>query len=134
MAHSTQILNSEEIAIVRECLAKLLENDLFAQSERQKRFLQYVVEKTIEGDGRKLNQFSIGIDVFDRDESFDPAIDSIVRVEAGRLRAKLREYYGGVGNEDIVRIEIRKGKYVANFEFKKNITFQRSGSTECLSS
>ena len=122
MAHSSQKMNSEESAIVRECLANLLKKDLFAQSERQSRFLEYVVEKTIEGDGRKLNQFSIGIDVFDRDESFDPAIDSIVRVEAGRLRAKLREYYSDVGNEDIVQIEIRKGKYVANFEFKKNIT------------
>jgi adenylate cyclase len=108
-----------EIAIVKECLARMLNNDLFSQSERQSRFLEYIVEKTIAGEGSKIKQFAIGIDVFDRDESFDPAIDSIVRVEAGRLRSKLREYYSNPDCNDEVEIEMRKGKYIVDFEFRE---------------
>jgi adenylate cyclase len=51
------------------------------------------------------------VEVFDRDQRFDPAIDSIVRVEAGRLRSKLREYYGEFGQDDPVVIELPKGTY-----------------------
>jgi adenylate cyclase len=121
MGTPTTKWNLEEITLVRECLALMLKSDLFILSERQSRFLQYIVEKTLEGEGKKLKQYSIGIDVFDRDVAFDPTIDSIVRVEAGRLRAKLREYYSSLGSEDPVWIELSKGKYAVDFQFRQDI-------------
>lgn len=65
----------------------------------------------LEGRDAELSQFSLGVDVFDRDASFDPAIDAIVRVEAGRLRSKLTEYYTGRGLKDAVLIDLPKGGY-----------------------
>lgn len=67
----------------------------------------------------------MGIDVFDRDETFDPTIDSIVRVEAGRLRSKLTEYYSNVGRDDTVKIELPKGGYAASIQ----IAPDRRGTT-----
>ena len=106
---------------VKAALATILANDLFSQSERQQRFLQYIVEQSLSGQADKINQYSIGIDVFDRDASFDPAIDSIVRVEAGRLRSKLREYYSLAGKFDSVRIDVQKGSYNASFSYQLSV-------------
>ncbi len=99
-------------------LDNILASELFLQSERQQRFLQYIVEQSLSGQADKINQYSIGIDVFDRDASFDPAIDSIVRVEAGRLRSKLREYYSLAGKLESIRIDVQKGSYNASFSYQ----------------
>ncbi len=100
-----------EIKVIREQLNRILQSALFVQSDRQSRFLKYIVEATLAGDAERLKQFLIGLEVFDRDESFDPVVDSIVRVEAGRLRSKLREYYIEVGQNDRILIELPKGGY-----------------------
>ena len=71
------------------------------QSERIQQFLRYIVEEALAGRGDALKEYTIALDVFDRDESFDPQTNSIVRVEASRLRGKLREYYGGSMAETI---------------------------------
>ena len=55
------------------------------------------------------------MDVFGRGEAFDPKIDSIVRVQARKLRARLKEYYAGEGLQDQIRIEYQKGSYVPRF-------------------
>jgi adenylate cyclase len=68
----------------------------------------------------------IAMDVFDRDESFDPAIDAIVRVEAGRLRSKLLEYYDELGREDPIRIALPKRAYAATFQHRPDIDDSRS--------
>ncbi len=87
----------------------------FSGSKRQSAFLGYVVNAALESQTGRLKEFTIGIEVFEKDESFDPGIDSIVRVEASRLRSKLSEYYVGVGQADPVRIGIPKGHYVPVF-------------------
>jgi TolB-like protein len=107
--------SADEAAAIRAQLARMLQHPLFSQSERLQRFLRHIVEETLTGGGRRLNQFVIGIDVFDRGQSFDPAIDSIVRVEAGRLRSKLREYYDEAGRGDTIRIDLPKGGYAVEF-------------------
>ena len=114
-----ETLSAVEIELVKANLDTILQHQLFAQSDRQNRFLRYIVEKSLDGEGKALNQFSIGIDVFDRDENFDPTIDSIVRVEAGRLRSKLRDYYADDGRKDKVLIEVRKGRYAPSFVFRE---------------
>lgn len=75
------------------------------------RFLRLAVERTLEGKADELKEYLIGVEVFDRPSSYDPRVDPIVRVEARRLRSKLKAYYAGDGNNDPVRIEFRTGGY-----------------------
>lgn len=100
-----------EITEARSCLARVLASSCFVHSDRQQRFLEFIVTETLAGRTDRLKGYTIAVQVFDRDASFDPAVDAIVRVEAARLRAKLREYYGGEGRADPVRFELPKGAY-----------------------
>ncbi|HWG58820.1 MAG TPA: tetratricopeptide repeat protein, partial [Candidatus Acidoferrales bacterium] len=75
-------------------------------------FLEFVVEESLAGRQHRLKEYVIGIEVFGRVDSFDPRVDSIVRVEARRLRGKLQEYYAAEGINDRIRIKLRKGSYV----------------------
>ena len=77
------------------------------------RFLRLVVARTLAGETAGLKEYSIGVEVFDRPESFDPGVDPIVRVEARRLRDKLKKYYETSGRHDELVIELPKGAYVA---------------------
>jgi predicted ATPase len=77
--------------------------------------LRHVVENTLRGDSGQLTEYSLGVDVFHRGESFDPAADTIVRVQTRRLRAKLAKYYASDGRNDPVVIELPKGQYAAVF-------------------
>jgi len=107
-----------EIATARSCLDRILASPCFVQSERQQRFLKFIVTETLAGHTDRLKGYTIAVEVFDRDVSFDPAIDAIVRVEAARLRAKLREYYEREGGTDPVRFELPKGAYVIRMEWR----------------
>jgi TolB-like protein len=100
-----------EIEQIRRQLTCILASSVFAHSYRQSRFLSYIVQATLAGGADRLNQRVIGIEVFDRPESFDPVVDSVVRVGAGRLRFKLREYYEELGKSDRVCIELPKRSY-----------------------
>ena len=79
------------------------------------RFLRVAVERTLEGKGDELKEYLIGVEVFDRKGPYDPRVDPIVRVEARRLRAKLKQYYEGDGSEDPVLIEFATGTYAPRF-------------------
>lgn len=96
---------------IRRQLEKIAAHGLFARSERMVRFLRLAVERTLEGKADELKEYLIGVEVFDRPSSYDPRVDPIVRVEARRLRSKLKAYYAGDGNNDPVRIEFRTGGY-----------------------
>lgn len=101
---------------VRAQLDRLLASETFATASRLRRFLRHVVERSLAGEADKLKEYAIGVDVFDRDPDYDPRIDSIVRVEAGRLRAKLDEHDNGPGAADPVRIRMPRGGYAPIFE------------------
>lgn len=105
---------------VNEQLDRILESGLFAHSLRRQRFLEYIVTETLAGRGDRLKGYSVALEVFDRTQSFDPVADPIVRVEAARLREKLRDYYDGVGRNDPILIEIPKGTYTPSIEFRKS--------------
>ena len=66
---------------------------MFATAQRSQAFLRYVVERSLTDAPAPLKEFSIAMDVFARGHDYDPSIDATVRVEAGRLRSRLREYY-----------------------------------------
>lgn len=106
---------------IRAQLDRILASDAFGASTRLQRFLRYVVEQSLDGKGGELKEYSIGTAVFDRDEQYDPRIDSIVRVEAGRLRSKLDEYYNGDGASDDVLIRIPRGTYAPVFERRPSV-------------
>jgi TolB-like protein len=101
---------------VRAELDRVLASKGFQNAGRLSRLLRHVTEKTLAGDADQLKEYAVGVEVFDRDASYDPRLDSIVRVEAGRLRSRLDEYYanGGVTNE--IRIDLPRGGYVAQFK------------------
>ena len=103
------------VAAVRAQLERVLASEYFAHSERLSRFLRFAVEQVLNGQENKLKEYLIGVEVFDRQESFDPRIDSIVRVEARRLRSKLDQFYESDGREDTIQIQFRKGRYVPSF-------------------
>jgi serine/threonine-protein kinase len=96
-------------------LQKVLDSSAFARSRRLREFLAYIVQETIEGRADELKEYALGVAVFGRLQSFDPRIDPIVRVDAGRLRARLKEYYRQEGRHDPVSIDCVKGSYVPVF-------------------
>jgi adenylate cyclase len=104
---------------VRAQLAAILKSKQFIQSERLRRFLTVAVERTLAGEGDQIKEYMLGRDVFDRDHTYDPRVDSIVRVEARRLRVKLRQYYQETGAADPVLITFRKGSYSPVFRYLK---------------
>jgi hypothetical protein len=105
---------------IRKQLEKILASAEFAHSERLSRFLRHSVEHAPGGRKDELKEYSIGLAVFDREQSYDPRVDPIVRVEAGRLRSKLREYYESHGREDELVIEFPKGSYAPVFQRRKS--------------
>jgi adenylate cyclase len=103
-------------------LEKILTSEAFARADRMSRFLRFVVQETLKGRGAQLKEYSIGIEVFDRESSYDPRTDPVVRGEARRLRAKLMEYYEREGKDDLVRIHLPKGSYSVVFQASSTIT------------
>ncbi len=102
--------------VVRAQLERILASPGFANADRLSRFLRFVVERTLDGEGDQLKEYRLGTEVFDRSADYDPRLDSIVRVEARRLRSKLAEYYDGPGRLDPTVIRVDKGGYAAAFE------------------
>src|SRR5438067_9756074 len=100
---------------VEDQLQRILASKLFAQSARMSRFLRVIVEHTLDGRADELKEYLIGTEVFDRGASYDPRVDPIVRVEARRLRSKLRSYYESDGASDELVIELPKGAYAPRF-------------------
>ena len=107
-------------AQARAQLQKILEHSLFARTQRMSRFLRFGVEHTLAGTGDQVKEYLVGVDVFDRAKDYDPRVDPIVRVEARRLRQKLRSYYASSGKNDELIIDFPKGAYAAEFRRKSS--------------
>lgn len=99
----------------REALRKILASRHFARSERLGRFLEFTVGAKLASRHEDLKEAAIAAEVYGRDTSYDPNIDSLVRVEASRLHSKLKAYYDDEGREDAIRIELPKGGYAPTF-------------------
>jgi hypothetical protein len=98
-------------------LERVLQSRTLHNSENLKAFLRFVVEKTIDNDGAQLKEYTIATEVFGRNSDYDPRIDSVVRVQAGRLRTKLQEYYTTEGKADEIVIDLPKGHYHPVFNY-----------------
>ncbi len=101
---------------VRAQLDRILASDAFTHAGRLRRLLAFLVDRSLAGNGDQLKEYVLGVEVFDRDERYDPRLDSIVRVEVRRLRTKLAEYYSGEGAGDPLIIRLQPGNYAPFFE------------------
>jgi hypothetical protein len=113
-------LEQTKEAAIRIALEKILGSPVFRSSGRMQRFLALVVNETLAGRAEQLKEYSIGVEAFDRPETFSPLTDPIVRVEARRLREKLAHYYQQHGSADEAVIEVPKGQYVPSFTFRSD--------------
>lgn len=115
---SVESTNFSSEGIVRAQLDRILNSAPFQQSQRRRRFLEYVVNETLAGRGERLKGYSIALEVFDRPATFDANADPLVRMEAGRVRDRLREFYQDEGKSDRVRIDLPKGSYTPTIEVR----------------
>ena len=114
-------------------LNRIFASKAFRQADRLKRFLTFVVDETIAGRGERLKEFVVGVEVFGKDDSFDPRNDPIVRVQARRLRAQLARYYHEEGQDDELVIELPKGGYAPIFRPMKAAPQRRSIASTLVS-
>lgn len=99
----------------REALKRLLQSRHFAKTTKLSRFLDFVCEQTFLGNSEKLNEYLIGVEIYERGPDFDPQQDAIVRVQAHEIRRRLKEYYQEEGIRNPVRVDFPPGHYVPVF-------------------
>jgi hypothetical protein len=99
----------------REELRRVLQSKQFASAPRKARFLEFVCEQTFLGNGEKLNEYLIGVEVYDRGVDFNPQKDPIVRVQAHEIRRSLKKYYEENVEGSVLRIDLPAGHYVPVF-------------------
>lgn len=100
---------------IRASLERVLASRCFDQAGRSSEFLRFVVEQSLAGAADRLKGYTIAVEVFGRPADFDAQSDPLVRVEAGRLRRRLLEYYAAEGQDDPLRIELPRGGYAPEF-------------------
>src|SRR5690348_9709697 len=108
--------DSAHAEAVRAELQSVLQSQAFTRSPGLSHLLSYLCEKVLNGESSQIKEYSIALDVFGRQESFDQDSDSIVRVQANRLRKRLAEFYASEGRSHRIHINIPVGQYVAVFE------------------
>src|SRR4051794_10443506 len=104
----------------------MLGSPVFVRARRSSQLLRFLVETKLAGGDPRLKEYSIATDVFGRPESFDPRLDSLVRVEATRLRNRLESYYESVGKSALIEITVPIGTYTPGFHWR---TTESSSST-----
>jgi hypothetical protein len=106
-------------------LERILASQYFFRSYRLSLFLRFVVEQSLKGQPDQVKEYTIGTEVYGRSSDFDPSMDSIVRVEARRLRKKLTAYYEREGASDEIVVSFRPGSYVTSYR-------RKPASAECV--
>jgi len=96
---------------------RILGDSLFKGAKRSSSFLRYVSTQVLRGESYKIKEFSIAVDAFGLETTFDQQIDPRIRVEAKRLRDRLKQYYEGPGQNDPILVAIPKGSYIPEFNF-----------------
>ena len=107
-------------------LERICSSTEFQRKRKLCNLLEYIVNKSIAGKKDQLKGYVIGVEVFNRDKDFSPELDSIVRIQAGRLRRSLENYYLNEGKRDSIYISIPKGRYTPIFLPQEYTQFQSS--------
>ena len=103
---------------IRDQVKRVLSSAQLSNSNILTGLLHFIVNETLEGRANELKEYNIGIQALKREENFNPQLDSIVRIHAGRLRRALNEYYHEDGVKDPITIHVPKGSYVPTFELR----------------
>src|SRR5712692_5044074 len=101
-------------------IEKLVASHTLHGSESLCKLLRYLANHSLDHPGTSPKEYQIATEVFGRQQDFDPHLDSMVRVQVGRLRAKLTEYYGSEGADDSISVEMPKGNYVLTFHHRSS--------------
>ncbi len=96
-------------------IQRLVNSEVLHGSESLCKLLRYLAERAIEFPGVPAKEYQIATEVFGRRPNFDARLDSAVRVQTGRLRSKLADYYADQGKDDPIIVEIPRGIYMVNF-------------------
>jgi TolB-like protein/Flp pilus assembly protein TadD len=103
---------------IRAALQRIVSSKEFLRSPQLQRLLTFVVNEKVGGRAERLKEYTLGVEVFARPASYDPRLDSLVRVEVKRLRTLLDRYYETDGKSDRLRIELPRGAYVPTFSLR----------------
>jgi hypothetical protein len=106
-------------------LQKILNHPLFCGAKRSCSFLNYVTNQVITGNRSQIKEYSIAVDAFGLETTFDQQIDPRIRVEAKRLRDRLTQYYNGPGQNDLIFISLPKGSYIPEFHLNHPDSFDQ---------
>ncbi|AZQ60898.1 hypothetical protein EI427_01315 [Flammeovirga pectinis] len=117
---------SKKKDLIENQLEKIINTTEFKSKPLLQKFLAHVVTEYIEGREKQLKGYSIGIDVFNQNDNFDPDQNALVRIHAGRLRRLIKEYYLDEGKEDTVIIEIPKGRYIPKITFDNQVKEEKT--------
>ena len=132
MARPISLAEQDGDTAARQELDRILASATFRQVDRLKRFLRFVALEALQGRGDQLKEYVIGVQVFDKNASFDPRADPIVRVQARRLRTRLARYYREEGAEDTVVLDLPKGGYAPVFKIREAAAGGRRSLTATL--
>jgi len=100
---------------VREQLNRILQSRHFKKAKKKSRFLEFLCEQALSGKADAVNEYTIGVDIYERGADFDPQADSIVRVQAHEIRKSLQAYYSEDGREDRLQVGLPVGGYIPVF-------------------
>jgi hypothetical protein len=111
-------------------IEKLVNSTVLHGSESLCKLLRYLAEHTLNHPGKPVKEYQIATEVFGRPADFDPHLDSAIRVQVGRLRVKLAEYYQSEGREDPLYVELPKGTYLLTFRPRVPVVAKTSKAPE----
>jgi hypothetical protein len=105
-----------EAEIHQAQVRRILQSKAFRTSEVHRNLLNYLSEKSLSGEAGSLKEYTVGLEVFQKPESYDPRQESVVRMHMARLRQKLAEYYRTEGVDDPIIVDLPKGAFKVTFE------------------
>lgn len=107
-------------ALIREQMERIIASAPFHNSKRYPRFLRFIVEETLKGNGTLLKERVLAVEVFDKSPDYDASEDPIVRVTAGEVRKRIAQYYVEPGRDRELRIDLPPGRYLPDFYFPRS--------------
>jgi hypothetical protein len=90
---------------------RILQSGIFKNAEALRRLLRFLADRMLAGEADQLKEYTVGIDGLGKPPTYDPRLDSTVRIQVGRLRQKLAEYYRTEGKQDPLIIDLPKGRF-----------------------
>src|SRR5947209_2396145 len=92
-------------------IERILQSEAFRNAEGLRRLLRFLAEKTAAGEADQLKEYTIGVDGLGKPSTYDTHHEAAVRIQVGRLRQKLADYYSNEGRDDPYFVELPKGRF-----------------------